>query len=339
MQSDIDRIISSYLRNEITEEDEQSLNRWLEEDVANRELFESLSRIWETSLGYPDVVNMEDERQKLWKRLNNNQDHIIPSYNSKGHWLGRMIKYAAVIIVFFSFGHHLLTRYLQTKKPENKVLIQKVEHVNPPGQRSRILLQDGSIVWLNAASKLTYSTDFNKSTRDIQLEGEAYFEVAKNPDKPFKVSTNSLIITAVGTSFNVQSYSNNRIERVALNTGKVKIETINMGKKNGKTYLSPGQMVVYDPEKMDLKKIKFNGEDPFGWKDGRIVFYHATFKEVRETLARWYNVDIKVTGHLQREWDYSTSFENESLENILKSLKFSENIDYSLSGSKVEIKL
>ena len=339
MKSDLDKIIIRYLRRELTNEEERLLYQWLEEDPKNKDLFDSLSRIWGTTLGYPEIVNMEDERQKVWKRLNEERENLITSDKAKGHWLGRTIKYAAVIIVFFSFGHHLLTKYLQSKKTESTVLTHNVNHVNPPGQKSRILLRDGSIVWLNAESKLTYSTDFNKNTREIQLEGEAFFEVAKNPDKPFRVSTNGLIITAVGTSFNVQAYNDSKTEKVALNSGKVKIETIYKDDKNDHTFLNPGQMVLYNTDKMEMKKMTFRGDDPFCWKDGRIVFYHATFEEVRKTLSRWYNVDIKVTGQLKREWDYSTSFEHETLENILKSLKFSENIDYSLNGSKVEIKL
>jgi ferric-dicitrate binding protein FerR (iron transport regulator) len=250
-----------------------------------------------------------------------------------------MIKYAAVLIVFFSFGYNLLVKYLQTQKPKSPVLTERIRRINPRGQKSRILLQDGSTVSLNAGSKLTYSTDFNKKSRNIHLEGEAYFEVAKNPKKPFKVYTDGLIITAIGTSFNVQAYADNKIEKVALNTGKVKIETMNAIKRYGETFLDPGQMVVYDGEKGNLRMADFKGQDPFSWKDGKIVFYHASFEEVIEILSRWFNVDIKVTGKLPREWDYSSSYENETLENILESLKFSEKIDYSLSGSEVEIKI
>ena len=181
---------------------------------------------------------------------------------------------------------------------------------------------------------------FNNETRKLHLEGEAYFEVAKNPNIPFEVFTDDLVITALGTSFNVNAFRNKKIEKIALNTGKVKIECLDTIKiRCTPSYLKPGDLALFSNQTRRISISEFNGSDPFAWKDGRIVFHHASFNEVIDVLSRWYNVEFEITGSLNQEWNYSTTFENEILENVMGSLKFTEKIKYEINGSHIEIKL
>jgi transmembrane sensor len=246
------------------------------------------------------------------------------------------LKYAAVFIFFLGVSYVIWQS--SRNQPPTSVAVTFIERTNPLGQKSKIQLPDGSLVWLNAGSKLAYSSDYNKESRQVQLTGEAYFDVAKNPNLPFEVLTDELMITALGTSFNVEAFVSGRVE-VALNTGKVKIECLNEPGSCPPSYLNPGQLASFNKSKGSIKLSTFEGRDPFGWKDGRIVFNHATFKEVLETLSRWYNVEFEIDGSLNQEWNYSTTFDNEILENILLSLKFSENIDFQINGSIVKIKI
>ncbi len=338
MNTDINNIISNYLRGELSEEEEIKLNKWLHKDPSNKDQFDALSKIWNTPIGYPGIVNMDDEQKKIWKRLHRENGYAVSKKGKLVSLTKIILRYAAVLIVFFSLGYVFWTS--ANSKVEATVVAEIIERNNPLGQKSRIHLPDGSNVWLNAGSNLSYSKDFNKNSRRLHLEGEAYFEVAKNPDIPFEVITEELVITALGTSFNVQAFTHNEVEKIALNTGKVKIECLDKGEGVcPPSYLNPGDLATFNLQTRKINLSEFEGTDPFGWKDGRIVFNHSTFDEVIEVLARWYNVEFEVAGSLMQEWNYSATFENEVLENVLKNLEFSEKIECELNGSFVKIKL
>src|SRR5690606_7978027 len=138
----------------------------------------------------------------------------------------------------------------------------------------------GSTVWLNAGSKLSYSSFFTTSdTRRIHLEGEAYFEVVENPSLPFEVVTRELMVTALGTSFNVNAFEDKSLQKIALKTGKVKIECLDS--TSGKcvaSYLNPGELALFNNQTGNISISEYKGTDPFGWKDGKIEFQHATFR-------------------------------------------------------------
>lgn len=339
MRSKINIIISNYLRGELSEEEELKLNKWLDKNPSNREHLDLLSNIWNTSLGYPEIVNMDDEQQKIWKRLQSENGHSIFSKAKSVSITKIILRYAAVFIIFFSLGY-VFWANLDTEVNTQDVAVKMIERKNPLGQKSKIHLPDGSTVTLNAGSKLSYSSDFNDNSRKLQLEGEAYFEVAKNPDIPFEVFTNDLVITALGTSFNVKAHGAKDNEKIALNTGIVKIECLDtINNRCIPSYLKPGDLAFYSKQNGNIHISDINDSDPFGWKDGRIVFHHATFYEVIEVLSRWYNVKFEIDGILNQDWNYSSVFENMVLENVLQSLEFSEKIKYKINGSTVEIKI
>ncbi len=339
MGSDIDKIISSYLKGELSKDDEVILNKWLNKNSSNGDQLDSLSNVWKTPFGYPTLVNMDDEQKKIWNRLQNG-NVLTNTKKTKSFPILRVaLRYAAILFLFLSAG--ILFWNYNESKVEVLVAAKMVERNNPLGQKSIIHLPDGSTVWLNADSKLTYSSDFNNEIRKIWLTGEAYFEVAKNPDVPFKVFTDDLVITALGTSFNVNAFHDKNTEKIALNSGKIKIECLDslFSAVCLPRYLNPGDMALFNSDDGKMGVSQFGDQDLFGWKDGNIIFYHASFEEVMEVLARWYNVKFEIEGTLSQEWNYSTTFENEILENVLGSLKFTEKIDYELNGSQVKIKL
>ncbi len=339
MKPEIDKIILDYLTGDISSEDRKKLNTWLEEDPLNRKQLDLISKVWKVPLGYPGLVNMADEEKKIWDRIQGKNEEKTTVLSGTESVARGFLKIAAVLIAIISIGYFLWYFNKHYKTEKAVVLVKMINRTNPPGQKSRIHLPDGSIVILNASSQLTYSGDFNRINRKIHLIGEAYFEVAKNPEIPFEVYTDDLVITAIGTSFNVNAFENKETEKVALQSGKVKIECIAENNKCSLNYLNPGELAVYSQKTGDVNISEFKDLDPFGWKEGRIVYHHATFNEVLEVLERWYNVDFEVHGSLKKEWDYSATFENEILKNILGSLKFSEKIDYRISGSKIVINL
>lgn len=202
------------------------------------------------------------------------------------------------------------------------------------GQKSTIYLKDGSKVTLNANSKLTYPEQFSKENRLVILEGEAFFEVAKESNRPFQVKTGSVTTTALGTSFNV----NTRTEgiHIALATGKVLVSNDTKGKESD-VILSPGEDARYFTQSNKLVTGLFDYDLTFGWKDQTIVFKKAKEKDVFSTLENWYDVDITRTNKPSLEWDYSGEFIKMDLNSVLLSIGFTMDFEYSIKEQKVTI--
>ena len=339
MGTEKERILLGYLLNELSDIEQRKIEEWINEDPDHEQEVKLLAEIWQTPSTYPTIVNIEDEQKKLWSRLHREYEYSPNARENKFLVARNIFRYAAAITLLLGLGY-IFWDNMQTEVPKTPVLVETIERVNPLGQKSRIQLPDGSNVWLNADSKLSYSSDFGVSARELQLEGEAYFEVAEDPAKPFKVYTDNLVITVLGTSFNICAYEGQLIEKIALKTGKVKIQYLTkLGTSFVPSFLKPGELASFDVNSNIIDISKYGRIDPYGWKDGRIVFNNATFDEVIEALSRWYNVEFHVTGTLKQEWSYGSTFENEILVNVLESLKFSEKIEYELNGSVVKLTL
>ena len=334
MSKDIDKIITRYLKDSLDSEEQTSLEEWLNENEDHPQQLSALKKIWKTSIGYAGIVNQKDEREKIWKRLHPGMDNDVGYQSRKKPIYTIVIRYAAIFLLIATFVF-VIGNYVDTSvEPDTEITI--IQRNNPAGQKSILHLPDGSTVWLNAGSSISYASDFNNHSRTMELRGEAFFEVAKNPEIPFEVHTDGLIVTAVGTSFNVHSFGED-IEQIALNTGKVRVEYLDEHIQRAPSFLNPGEMAIYNSNTGKLKLTEFEDQDPFAWKDGRIIFKHATFEEVITVLSRWYNVEFEVNGTLEQEWNYTSTFDNVILENVLASLKFSESIDYKIEGSTVKI--
>jgi transmembrane sensor len=236
---------------------------------------------------------------------------------------------ASISIVFFV---GIMT--FNTKLPETKeeAAVSNVIRSTERGQKYSIVLSDGTKVRLNAESKLIFPKKFTNGRREVELVGEAFFDVARNEKMPFIVKTNRLNTEVLGTSFNIKAYKDQKTT-VSVATGKVRVNAIDNGHfTNGpkeKVYLLPNQQVVYDPSSSYLKKTNVDLEKFIAWKDDVILFDEISFGEAALVLEKWYNVKISfdqpslINCSLLR-----SSYKNESLENVLKSLKFIQGIDF-----------
>ncbi len=160
----------------------------------------------------------------------------------------------------------------------------------PAGQRACITLQDGTEVWLNAHSSLTYPSHFYGKERFVTLSGEAFFDIASNPSKPFIVSTKDIKIEALGTQFNVKSYPESDFVQTSLLEGSVRITNLKSVRKN--IILYPNQEVIVRNEKMDVKEIEHLSY--FLWKDGIYSFEEEEFKSIIQKLEFYYDVKVIV---------------------------------------------
>jgi transmembrane sensor len=241
------------------------------------------------------------------------------------------LRWAAIILLAFSFTF-ILNPY---KSPETTVLeAKKITKENPSGQRSQIQLPDGSMVHLNAESKITYTDDFGIQSRELDLLGEAFFEVRGNADLPFIVKTGEIYAKALGTSFNVMAHCPKEVVDVTLITGSVEVGRLDNG-EFPKTTLNPGEKA--ELSLTEIRKTKYDYSD-IAWKDGIIVFEKATLQQVTQKLQRWYGVAIKVENAPIDTWSYTGKFQNTSLEIILERMSYSQKFKYDIYNDFVNIK-
>lgn len=218
------------------------------------------------------------------------------------------------------------------EKPEIADITRSTER----GQKYSIVLADGTKVRLNSESTLVFPEKFTGNEREVELIGEAFFEVTKNPNKPFRVKTKRLTTEVLGTSFNVSAIDE-REASVTVATGKVKVKAVQHKDNlsdNG-VVLLPNQQVILDPYSSYLKKTNVQLDKIISWKDDIILFDHISFEEAAGILERWYNVTITFDKpDLKKCTILRSSYKNETLENVLKSLKFIQGIDYRFVNSK-----
>jgi transmembrane sensor len=199
----------------------------------------------------------------------------------------------------------------QTKTAMNQIII-------PYGKRSDIVLADGTHIWLNSGSQLSYPSEFKTDSREVYLSGEAFFDVIPNPDKPFYVITREIKIKVLGTSFNVSSYGEDYTAQTVLVKGK-----ITAGKNKlfaGTIEMEPGERLTYDKNDAHLSKDKVDVQLYTSWVNGYLLFLNAPIKEVSIKLERFYNQRIVIEGGLEKitfsgKLDLKNKL-NEVLENI-----------------------
>jgi len=204
---------------------------------------------------------------------------------------------------------------------------QYVEMRTNPGMTSTLTLPDGSQVWLNSDSKIKYPLRFGKE-RVIELEGEAFFDVTKDQDRKFIVSTNeNFSIEVLGTKFNIEAYENKNIT-ATLVEGKVR--ALYNGKKDKEqTVMNPSQKIVYDIENKTAVLTDISSVSPdIAWKDGVIVFENTSFKDALNILSKHFNVSFIVENKKLYDNHFTGKFSDESLDVIIKHFSISSNIKY-----------
>ncbi len=281
-----------------------------------------------------DTVGWEKERKEaIYKRINESKGKETLNVEKRNNYLlPQLLVFVLLGILIISllvFPDRIL---VEADKKSAVADEQWIQRQNPPGQKSRINLGDGSVITLNAASSIKYDREYGKTHRNIYLEGEAYFEVEKD-SLPFKVHSGDCITKALGTSFNITAYQDLPF-RVQLEEGKVSVDhTL----EDEAIVLDPGEEVFLDPSNR-LITGKFDISKAFGWKDGNIFFEGTDFLEVVSTLERWYAVEITVENLKRKNLKISAEFRRDNLDNVLNSLGYTFGFKHSIEQKNVTIK-
>jgi len=265
--------------------------------------------------------------------------NTLPVYRDKeknNGYLGVFLRYAAIVVIAVTsvFVLDRLHQKEQQQQPLQTATSTTLEKETKAGQKSTFWLRDGTVVTLNSESRLEYDFDQKFGTRVVYLKGEAYFDVKEDPQRPFIVRTESLAVTALGTSFNVRAYPETDRPEVALVTGRVQVAVIWMD--HPLVELNPGEKAIWDINEKNIGKSKFDYIKDIGWRDGIIAFERASFEEVKMKLERWYGVTIQPDDPRPfQNWEVDGYFENQSLARVLDHFAYTKGFSYEISYDKV----
>lgn len=205
----------------------------------------------------------------------------------------------------------------------------------PKGGQYQIILPDGTKVWLNAASSLKYPVAFSGTTRKVELNGEAYFEVAKDKTKPFIVRTTKQEVTVLGTHFNINAYADEPNTRTALLEGLVKIQQL---EHPASLIIKPGQAALVGDQNSS-SKIQLTTIDPdevVAWKNGYFMFDSENLESILRKVARWYDVDISYQSRNSANKEFSGTISKYSnASQVLKKLELTEAVHFKIEGRKI----
>ncbi len=358
LNNDIE-LITRVLTGEASVEEKECLIEWIEGSKSNKKLFFEMKDIWEVSQASTDNRFNGDES---WERFRNQieMNEEEEAEEDRNHKLYSFLKIASIVIVSVSLSW-LVFHWTVAKVSASA----KNEVITPQGSKTQIVLPDGTKVWLNSGSKIIYYSDYNRESRAIRLSGEAFFEVVKNPEKPFIVQTGKIDIKAYGTAFNVKSYPSDNFVETTLVNGIVTIERVTT--KKTLAVLKPNQKSIFykDDIRPNLTRIlklnkqrilkdsiievnanenillaQTNTESQTAWKEQKLYFTSETFDEIATKLERWYGVTI----HLQSDELMNERFtgkftHNEPLVQVLEAIKITTPISYSIKLNDVYINL
>ncbi|HSI78771.1 MAG TPA: FecR domain-containing protein [Lunatimonas sp.] len=334
-QKDIDSKIIKVLKGTASEEESKSVDRWIQFSKANAFQFQNLKLIWEEPTPDSRLIGHEEQKNRIWDshaseiRLPK-QIPVVPMYRRT--WLRIAIVLAIMLFPVYSL-YFQKGEIASNETPEVKTITKS----NPTGQKSLIQLPDGSKVWLNSESRISYQEQFSDSIRSVSLVGEAFFDVVKDTLRPFVVDLESLSVIVLGTEFNVSAFEGDKDLRVTLVEGSVEVSNNGLN-----LILTPGTGLRYSKEKHDYSEFsKKDNPELFykttEWRNGKLIFDGGNFEDFVREIKRWYGVQVYVKGIPNSGWNIRAAFENELLTNVMDAVSYNKGFSYKLKDKELTI--
>lgn len=313
-------LIIAQIEQDITSDDEQVLNEWLA-DSKHQQAYEEICALWkkvqERGSSYapqPALYWEKIARQLELPSIRNRRREMLRS-------LPLLYKIAAciAIILISTLAFYGGIVWNTNKSP----LAQSYTNVSG---KSQVTLPDGTIVWLHSDTQLSYTTDFQKKNRSVRLQGEAYFEVAKDPGNRFTVYTDDIEITVYGTKFNVQSRPESTQVNVSLLGGSVALSTANSPQE---MFLQPGEVAIYDKEKEEISISPEEGNMSAAWATTSVQFTNRSLQEICEVLSHRFDITILIDPKVNKNNLYTFTLHDENVNEILELISLIHPIHYS----------
>ena len=311
----IEELLVRYCEGKVSEEEAAYVKRWMKASDENRRMAQRVNRLCLAA----DTLELEERLDvtQAFKKVRNHK--ALRRIRLAGQW---MQKAAAVLLI------PVLTLYLVQLYDRRHEEVQLVEVHTRPGMSSSLTLPDGTLVYLNSSSSLTYPASFNGSTRSVSLKGEAYFEVSKDPDRRFIVSTpHHTRVEVLGTHFNLEAYEESNRVMATLLEGKISFAYC--VKDRGKNItLNPGNKVIYDAETNQVQLLRTTGVSETGWTQGKIILENTPLEESLRLLSKHFHTDFIISNPKLKEYSFTGVFANQSLERVLDKFRLSSHIKW-----------
>lgn len=302
-------LLIKYIEGDATDSEKVTITNWLDADPENMKEYLTLRKlhditIWQTSpAAKPEQETNNKDYRRSWKRT-----------------FTEVMKYAAILIVAI-----VVSRFVFPELKSVQTVALQSLYV-PAGQRAEITLEDGTKVWLNANTTLTFPNQFSGQTREVSINGEGYFDVVSNKLKPFIVKTDKYNIKVWGTKFNVMAYSGNEKFETALFEGSVEI--LKSGGSKG-TLIQPDQRIFQEKEQLIIAPITDMNHQL--WKEGIISFQDASFTELVNKLQLYFDLKIEVKNNKILNYRCTGKFRTkDGVEHVLKVLQLRNKFNYTI---------
>ncbi len=312
-QEEIYALIGKALKGEASEEELHRLNSWKNSHDHNTDIYSEVAKLWEKYRSMMEA-DLTFDAEYAWQAIENEIDQV---HTRKPGWLSlSVMKVAASISILTLIGAFI---YQQFNNPD------LIELEGMVGEVRSIVLEDGSKIWLNRNSQLLYPGNFGPDTRVVHLRGEGYFEISPDADRPFIIQSKyGNQIKVVGTSFNYQTHPDSSI--VSVVEGVVQMES-----DSKSLLIEAGEKGVV--KQNVLTKSAFSNPNLLSWKTGMLTFENASLKSIIHDLKRHYGAEIQLEVPSEN-CTFTSSFNNESLENVLDEITLVLNLEWSIDNDK-----
>jgi transmembrane sensor len=370
-QNNIERIwilMARKLSAEASEIELAELEQLLRQQPEENYSLEIMQDLWKSQAKI-DRPYSENEYKALIYRLRqmgiddgrfDEQDHYINNEGQESQVQTKKKKYfllyGALLIVALSAGLFFYNRQAQ-KEEQPAGSVAKNEISTKYGSKTSLVLPDGTKVWLNAGSKLTYDKNYAGSLREVSLVGEAYFDVVKDPRKPFIIHTSKMDIKVLGTVFNVKCYPDDKHTETSLVKGSIEVT---LKDRTDKIILKPNEkLIITDNEPSEKKSAaegkKEEAQEPMialshltrepvnndiietSWVDNKLVFNSETFEEIVIKMQRWYGVEIRLNNEKIKQKRFTGTFENETVDQALAAMQLTMPFTYVIKKDHIII--
>jgi len=319
-------LLSRILNGDANLEEKEAFYRTLGDSKAEEELFYEVKSLWLRAAKQHDNFNMDVEFNMLWDKIKHSEKQ--PSFT-----IGKKImRYAAMILIALGIGG--LSGYFISKNNAEFADSGTQKYAALKGSVSIVEFADGTKVWLNSGSQLTYREDRKGKQRIAELTGEAYFEVTHRDDFPLLVKVGEIVVRDLGTTFNIRAYPEDSFIETSLVEGQADILN---SQGNSLLALKPGESAVYleRSKQIEIKPITENVLS--AWRDGKFVIRDQRLEDIFKELGRWYDVEFRIESQKLRDYRYTGNIKKTTTaQHVLKMLKLTTNFNYRIIEKPAE---
>jgi transmembrane sensor len=336
-------LLDKYCRNSCSEEELEIVLKWFERSAGTPEGKTYLFKIWEELQDKEESPDTDFDLllDRIHHQINlnrtnelmNESDFNLIKFKRKRYYITLLTKAAAILMLpALGLGLYMAFKYQSVRNTRALFTMSYNEVFSSVDAITKVSLPDGSNIWLNHNSSLRYPSVFGDNSRNVELKGEGYFEVAHNERKPFIVTAGTIQIEAVGTTFNVMAYPEEDRVETSLIDGRVELHrTGSNGKIIHMLEMKPNDLAVFQKANNEITNIKIDDDRYFSWKNGKLVFNGTPMDEVARKLGRWFNVDIQINDPKLLKLTYTATFVQESLPQVLELISLMSPVSYSIS--------